>query len=100
LKTGILFNASSANDLLAICEAPLLCRTGVLRMEVDDEEEDDKLEEDKLDEDDRRLLLDERVSLDSFLLDELDPNVHLELVSHVESRKNNSVRTVTTNICL
>jgi hypothetical protein len=37
-------------------------------MEVDDEDEDDELEEDELDEDDRRLLLDERVSLDSFLL--------------------------------
>jgi hypothetical protein len=41
---------------------------GVLRMEVDDEDEDDELEEDKLDEDDQRLLLDERVSFDNFLL--------------------------------
>jgi hypothetical protein len=45
----------------------------MLRTEVDDEDEDDELEEDELDEDeldedDRGLLLDERVSLDSFLL--------------------------------
>ncbi len=41
-------------------------------MEVDDEDEDDELQEDELDEDeldqdDRLLLLDKRVSLDSFL---------------------------------
>jgi hypothetical protein len=44
----------------------------VLRTEVDDKDEGDELEEDELDEDeledDRRLLLDERVRLDSFLL--------------------------------
>jgi hypothetical protein len=37
-------------------------------MEVDDEDKDDELEEDELDEDNRGFLLDERVSLDSFLL--------------------------------
>jgi hypothetical protein len=40
----------------------------VLRTAVDDEDEDDKLKEDKLDEDGLRLLLDERVSFDNFLL--------------------------------
>jgi hypothetical protein len=41
---------------------------GVLQTEVDDKDEGDKLKEDKLDEGDRRLLLDVRVSLNSFLL--------------------------------
>jgi hypothetical protein len=40
----------------------------VLRTEVDDKDEDDELKIDELDENDRCLLLDERVSLDSFLL--------------------------------
>jgi hypothetical protein len=68
---GTLFNASSANDLLAICDVPLLVRTGVLRTDddedADDDEEleEDELDEDELDEDDRRLFLDESASLEN-----------------------------------
>jgi hypothetical protein len=61
---------------LAICDVPLLVRTGVLRTDDDDddadEDEDDELEEDELDDDeldeaDRRLFLDESASLENFL---------------------------------
>jgi hypothetical protein len=80
---GTLFSASSANDFLAICDAPLLVRTGVLRIDDDeDDDEDDELDEDELVDADRRLSLDEKVSLENFFLSLL---LALSCSSSVES---------------